>query len=373
MTSLRALAINCMIALSCALPAKAEIVSIHAKSGEVGHGWLFGSTGAAPGACWIAAPAHVVAAPETAELQAFTFTDRNGVNGESEVPLPGGPSSGQTLADREAADLSFARVANGRKDGSCLSRLGVPTYLYQNLMTSAAVLTATSLLKTSLGEFGVSITRGAVDALGGSVLDFRPVAAGDVTFLQKGLSGATVTTQRSGDLVPFAMILRVDPKQNTMRGLRFDYIRERFEAVEREAVGSHPAGQNADRGTVYRILNFAVGAGGKDGPSRLLSPGACWRASAPEGSERIELQIEIADPSLRIETLQLAQNEDCTSGPLTYFVEQRVSEASDWVFAGKCRSDLENKPCRIGLQAPRQFRIRIDASRPIAVSGLQLR
>ncbi|NEK17160.1 hypothetical protein [Rhizobium leguminosarum] len=312
--------------------------------------------------------------PETRELQAFTYSDRNGVNGESETPLPGAPSSDASVAGKEAADLSFARVKNGRKDGSCLSRLGVPTFIYQNLMTSTAILTATSLLKTSFGEFDVSIARGAVDALGGSVLDFRPVVATDSKFLQKGLSGATIVTHRSGDVVPFAMVLRVDPEQNTMRGLRFDYVRERFDAVEPDAVGDRSEEISDRAGATYKILSFSANAdGGSAGPSSLQSHDRCWRASPQEGKNQVELQIEVVDPLVRLETLELAQTKDCTSGPFTFFVEQRAKEETEWVFVGKCKSDLQREPCRIGLQAPRQFRLRIDARGPIAVSDLSLR
>jgi len=360
--------------LTSSLPARPEIVSIHSRSGEFGHGWLFGSAGLSPGACWIAAPAHVVASPETKQPQAFTYTDRNGLSGESDTPLPGAPSSSATIADKEASDLSFARVSSGRKDGSCLSRLGVPTFVYQGLMTSSAALTATSLLKTSFGEFGVSIARGAVDALGGSVLDFRPIAAADAAFLQKGLSGSTIVTYRSGDVVPFAMILRVDPERATMRGLRFDYIKQRFDAIERNAVGLKAEHALNGESTPYRILGFAANTdGGALGPSTLASQDRCWRATAQKGKARIELQIEVSDPSLRIATIELVQNQNCTSGPFAYFVEQRAKDGGEWVFAGKCTSDLGSKPCRIGLQAPRQFRLRIDARNPVSIAGLVLR
>jgi hypothetical protein len=113
-------------------PAMAEPVLIRSRSGMEGQGWLFGAP--QDGKSWIVAPAHVIASPETGKLEPFFFVDAFGVAGESAEPISGAPALSETVADREARDLAFARVLVGREDGTCRSRLGMSTVAYNSAM-----------------------------------------------------------------------------------------------------------------------------------------------------------------------------------------------------------------------------------------------
>lgn len=363
-----------ILALS-ASTVSAEPVSVRSRGGEMGQAWLFGSIGVNPGECWLAVPAHVVASPETQELQPFFFTDRNGMGGESGMPVSGAVDSPRNPMEEKAADLAFARVESGRKDGQCLSRLGPPTFAYSNLLATAPRMTVFSMLKTSYGNFGVTLRRGGIDEFGGAILQFQVTDPQDRSFLQKGLSGAIVMGERSGEAIPFAMITRVPTDQSAVTSIRFDYIRERFALVDRADGEKRRAGRSATDGVPYTVLGYsALLLKGSDGPSSLQSGSGCWRAAAQGGRSDVELTIELADGLDRVEAIEFPGREDCDSGRRTVWVEARKPGETAWNYIGKCEIGTTDAPtCRIGLGGPRQFRLRIEAKAPVSLPGLRLR
>ncbi len=341
----------------------------------MGRGWLFGSAGANPGDCWIVLPAHVVRAPETGALERFSFSDINGASGESEDPLLASDGAPRTSAERDALDLAFARVASGRRDGQCMSRLGVPTFVYANLVTANPKLNVITTLKTSYGAFEATIRNGAVDRLGGAVLDFGLVHEEDGSYLKKGLSGATIMATFSGQPIPFAMVIRVGEDQRTMRGLRYDYIRERFATVEAANVSKRREARASAEGIPYRVLSYkATDVAGGNGPSVLAGGTGCWRAAPLGGRKDVELSIELSDKLDRVDGLELLQSAACSSGIHTFWIERRGKDGEDWDYVGRCETrPTDNPPCRIGITAPGQIRLRIETKEPLAVSALILR
>ncbi|UIK04106.1 hypothetical protein [Neorhizobium galegae] len=355
--------------------ARAEPVSVRSRNGEIGQAWLFGSAGINPGECWLAVPAHVVASPETKELQPFFFTDRNAVGGESARPVSGAIDAPKTPMEERAADLAFARVASGRKDGACLSRLGPPTFVYNNLLASAPRMNVFSMLRTSYGNFEVALKRGGVDEFGGAILQFQVPDPADKSFLQKGLSGAIVMSERSGSPVPFAMITRVPADQSGVMAIRFDYIRERFAAIDSHDSAKRRGSRAAGDGVPYTVLGYtALLLKGSDGPSALQSGSGCFRAAADGGRSDIELMIELADKLDRIETIELQHQGSCAGTPKTFWVEERRPGDGAWNYVGKCQTGSAGAPpCRVNLNGPRQLRLRIEAKEPVSLSGMKLR
>lgn len=355
--------------------AVAEPVSIRSPAGEIGQGWLFGSVGVNPGECWIAAPAHVLESPETKKLHPFVFTDRNGIGGDSAEPVSGAVDAAPGSAQEKPADLAFARVASGRKDGLCLSRLGPPAFIYTNILAAAPRMNVFSLLKTSYGAFEVALKRGGVDEYGGALLQFQVTDPSDKSFLQKGLSGAIVMSERSGSPVPFAMITRVPADQSAIWAIRFDYIREQFAAVDGADAAKRRTGRAATDGVPYRITGYtALLLKGSDGPSALQSGSGCWRAAAEGGRSDVELTVELVDKLDRVETIDIPDRDDCRIGSRGIWIEQRKSDDSDWYYVGKCQIGISDAPrCRLGLTGPGQLRLRIEAKEPVNLSGLKLR
>jgi hypothetical protein len=361
--------------LTVVAPARSETVFVRSRGGEIGRGWLFGSAGVNPGDCWIVVPAHVVRSPETKALEPFFFSDTNGKSGESGDPISAGVENPATTAERDASDLAFARVSSGRRDGQCLSRLGVPTFVYGNLATANPRLTVLSTLTTSYGAFEAVIKSGAVDQFGGAVLDFGITHEEDSSYLKKMLSGATIIAERAGQPIPFAMVIRVTEDQHGMRGLRFDYIRERFTAIEAADAARHRGIRASTEGVPYRVLDYkAIDVTGSEGPSVLTRGGGCWRAAPSGGRRDVELSIELSDKLDRVESLALLQTEACNSGTHSFWIERRNDDRADWDYLGRCESRLTDSPaCRIGITGPGQIRLRIEAKGPIAVSALILR
>ncbi len=77
----------------------------------------------------------------------------------------------------------------------------------------------------------MELLKSSVDSLGGSVIDLKPGAGVDEAFMRKGLSGAIVVTDIGGAATPVAMVIKVNTQTNTLRSMRFDYIKARFAEI----------------------------------------------------------------------------------------------------------------------------------------------
>ncbi len=361
------------LALCISVVAHAESILIRTKSGVEGQGWLFGAH--AGEKCWIAVPAHVVTSPETGSLTPFYFFDSRDNTGESAMPVAAVSDMQSSVVSREASDLAFARVLEGRSDGQCRSRLGLPLYTYQAILGKRDGFSVSSMHKTSFGTFDVTLDRKSVDSHGGATIDF---VVEDVPtnkqFLRKGLSGATVATVENGKVQPVAMVIRVLEDDRTLRALRYDYIKDLFFSLRWPDDPAYR--QGADDGSLdYKVVHAKyLPLAGDAGVDSLKSDAGCWKASAHGGQRMVELVIEVRDANARIETLHIHQSEQCNGQPVKYLLDQRSSSRDAWVHITSGISQYgDEASCRIALSGPRQFRIRMEATQPITLSGLRLR
>lgn len=369
----------CAVLLCCCVPtiAQAESVLIRTRAGGEGQGWLFGAH--AGEKCWIAVPAHVVMSPETGALEPFYFFDNSGKTGESAMPFSAAPEAQQTTADREAQDLAFARVRLGRNDGACHSRLGLPGYAYQGILGKREGFAVASMLRTSAGTFGVTLERKSIDSHGGAVIEFAVEKTDAEKFLRKGLSGATVSATDGGKIQPVAMVLKIQEDQTTLRALRYDYIKTRFDTIK---LPEEPEYRNsADDGTLAFTMMQAsyLPLSGDKGVSSLKEESGCWKAAALGGQRTVELIIGVSGSISKVETLEVLQSEACSGTPVKLWIDQRSSSAGSWAYVTEGVSTPSTSPpgastpIRINLSGPRELRLRFDASRPVAISSLRLR
>lgn len=351
--------------------ALAEHIFIQLKNGSEGHGWLFGAYEGEQ--CWIAVPAHVVASPETGKLEPFIFFDSSGNSGESGIPVNVSGTKHNSVAERESSDLAFARVLAGRSDGQCHSRLGLFSYAYQTMLTQTSGFTGFSMLKTSKGTFDVTLDRRSVDSLGGVVLEFK-INGQQAKALRRGLSGTTIMSNYKGMMQPVAMALRVDENNGLLRCLRYDYIKKLFNNLKLADDISFDRKQSS--GYIdYKIVQAKYKPSvGDSGLSSLKSESGCWRATAQDNQNLVELVIAVPKDAVQVKTLEINQNNSCYGDPVKYWVEYRNSSNEAWVYAAKGASKHGGTDQHyIGLSCPKEFRITFDASNPIVLSGIRLR
>lgn len=349
----------------------AELVLIRSRSGAEGQGWLFGAP--QNGQSWIVTPAHVVASRETGELEPFYFIDSHGVSGESARPISGIAFTHSATADREAYDLAFARVVVGRPDGSCLSRLGLSSYGYQAAMMRTQGFNVISRFLTSSGTLPVMLARHSVDSFGGAVIDFKIV--GDVAqdTMRKGMSGSIVVAEIGGQNEPMAMVLEVDTARNVLRTMRFDYIKNSFNAVSSKKNTAF-SGTESLSNIPYSVLYTSyVPGNGDHGTASLQQADGCWKALPLEGKKTADIVIAINEHGKTIDKIIIAQAPWCGSGSVQFWVDQRVNENENWEYATMCRAvDHNSTGCRIGLSSPRQLRLRFNARDSISIHGILL-
>lgn len=349
----------------------AEPVLIRSRSGLEGQGWLFGDP--QNGQSWIVTPAHVVASPETGELEPFYFIDSQGVAGESSKPIPGVTYTRSATADREAYDLAFARVVVGRPDGLCRSRLGLPSYGYQAAMMRVQGFNVITLLQSSLGTLPVVLAHHSVDSFGGAVIDFKLVGDFAQNPMRKGISGSVVVAEIGGQNEPVAMILRIDTTTNRLRTLRFDYIKESFNSVRSKSPTSSLGTQSLND-IPYSILYASYAPeDGDHGTASLQQTDGCWRALPLKEKKTADIVVAINEQEKIINKIIVIQAPWCGSGSVHFWVDQRVDENANWEYATACRSEeLNSVVCRIGLTSPRQIRLRFDATNSISIHGIRL-
>lgn len=349
--------------------ALAEPVLIRSATGEAGQGWMFGAP--RDGQCWVVLPAHVVRSKESNRLEPFHFTDTNGASGETGFPISGVSMSHASTADVESHDLAFAKVVAGRDAGGCQSRLGAPSYKYLTIMRAAHDFNIHHLMSTSFRTIPARIAAGAVDNMGGAIIDFN-VEKEYNTLIAKGISGSTVTAFYEGSTLPIAMVLRVKNDSKTLRCMRFDYIKERFLSIDNtnQSIDS-PTVQNIN--IPYRIIHMvSTPAEGDTGVNGLLSGNGCWRAKASQGMRTVDITLAV-ETSQRIERLQIVRSATCGGRPLKYWVDQQLPNQTSWEYlTSGLHPGIGQSSCRISLAGPRLLRIRFDAEYPLEIQSLRL-
>lgn len=344
---------------------RAESVLVSAGDGGFGHAWLFGSAGRHPGECWLALPAHLLRDGPGERIRAVTFELSTGRHGEP------GPPHFATAVDGKGRplDLAFARAPGVT---TCLSRLGLPDLTYRLLFQGAAPLTIASRLASSVGVFPATIAQASPPEAGAQMVLLRPREAADgPSYLRQGLSGATAMVERGGELHPFAMVTSVTPDQAAMMAIRFDTIRAAFDAAdEADDRARTEAAASAPGGLPYAVLAFDGISLDGGGPGAAWAAGRCWRV-APEGGRRqVSVTLAPSDPSLRISRIAVVRAPGCAEAGVAVTVEQRRRDGAAWSRVSDCRIvAAAGDGCRIDLRGERQYRIRIDADGPIALSA----
>ncbi|MDY0259931.1 MAG: hypothetical protein RBR41_09740 [Desulfovibrio sp.] len=361
-----------LIEVVCLPAAWAETVHIQARSGEVGHGWLFGSM--IDGACWIVTPAHVVASPETGELEPFYFYDGTEATGQSAKPFRLVTGKAVTAkAEKEADDLAFARVQTGRTDGACTSRLGLQDYAYKNLLQRQSGFYIANMFKTSSGTFNVTLSRKGVDAYGGALLEFFSDDPRSEPFMHQGLSGATVMADFGNKIQPVAMVVSISADKKRITALRYDFIKKRFEK------GPLPEDvsvrKDADDGDFdFKIIEAKyMPMPGDKGPDSLRGKNGCWKAAAKGGQRTVELIFAVKNSNATVSSIEVFQSNDCQTAPAKFWIDQRSPGAEEWQFVAAGSSTSEGVKCTVNSKGVREFRLKFMADKPVGVARLRLR
>jgi hypothetical protein len=201
------------------------------------------------------------------------------------------------------------------------------------------------------------------------------VAEDAAKYFKQGLSGATATlTRTDGTVVPFAMVVRVEPDQNRALALRFDRIRAAFKIVEAARLSRARQGSDGT-GLPFSILSFDAITRG-DGPATALAQdGGCWRAAPSGGKHAVQITVALPGPETAVHGLSLVQAAGCGAAPAHVIVSQRVHDDDSWSTAAQCDSvavPTAGAACRLDMRTPRQLRIEIVAQHEIGVSAIRL-
>jgi hypothetical protein len=342
-----------------AVPARSETVFVDASFSEIGNGWLFGSR--RDQSCWLALPWHVIAAMDARTAPPFAFTNQRGQVGETAEPI----RVSQNAAALEAAggndDLAFARVTAGFAPEGCVSRLGLPGAGFAQALDSSARMHFSAMQERTTIGFQGELLRATTDADRGSTFLVRPANDSDRAFLQGGLSGGIVLMEWQGRLHPAGMVLSVLENQSAAVALRFDKLRQAFEAVE--AGADTPLGPELDEIAKIDVIGVrGIIGGGSDLLSTITNTGGegCWRAAPAAGARAVEITLAVTDlvPGKRY-ALHLVADPVC--GPPESFVIERREASGGWTtVSGACPSGPEGTgPCRLPPLRSMELRLRV--------------
>lgn len=353
--------------------AYAETVYIESKNGSVGSGWLFGSI--KDGRCWIVTPAHVITSKETGALEPFRFYDGSDVTGQSATPFRlASVQKPTSRADKDADDLAFARVRSGRADGACISRLGLPNHAYQYMLQKKNGFFIGYRFKTSSGTFSVNQTHRGVDAYGGAALDFTAADQSSVSLLRQGLSGSTVLAEYDGKVQPVAMVIKLDQKSDTIKALRFDVIKEKFDKAP--LPDDLSLRRNADDGYVDFDLVRAsyLPIAGDSGPESLQESNGCWRARAKGGERTVELVLAVRKRGTDASAIDIMQSAACGGESVKFWIDQHSTAESEWQYATSgITMKSGNVSSRVNGAGMREYRIKFQADKPVHIAKIRMR
>ena len=351
----------------------AETVYIESKSGSLGSGWLFGSI--KDGKCWIVTPAHVVTSKETGALEPFKYYDGSDVTGQSATPFRlAADQKPTTRADKEANDLAFARVRSGRPDGSCTSRLGLPSHAYQYMLQKQKGFYVGYRFKTSSGTFGVNQTHRGVDAYGGAALDFTATDQLSTSLLRQGLSGSAVLAEFDGKVQPVALVTSLDQKNGIIKALRFDLIKEKF--AKGPLPGDLPLRSNAQDGYIdFDIVRASyLPIEGDTGPESLQENNSCWRAAARGGERTVELVLAVRKREINASAIEIMQSDACGGTAVKFWIDQHTTGESEWQHvASGITENSGNVSIRVNGAGMREYRIKFQAAKPVHIAKLRMR
>ncbi|MDD4702403.1 MAG: hypothetical protein PHI96_09300 [Desulfovibrio sp.] len=346
-------------------------MQIQSKSGVRGLGWLFGAHD--KGKCWIVTPAHVIASPETGELEPFYFFDGNDNTGQSALPFRIQSKAEQAnRVEREAEDLAFARILSGRADGTCLSRLGLPGYAYKSILQNQEGFSIVNMFKTSYSSFAVTLARRGVDIYGGALLEFSTNDPKASPLLRQGLSGATVMADTRDNMRPVALVLRIDADKKTITALKYDYIKNLFDKGQWPALAAIRHGASEDDMLDFEIIraNY-MPVPGDDGPDSLRSEAGCWKALAKGGQRTVELVFAVKGVHTKVEAVEVMMSDACGGVPVKFWLDQRPADNESWQHITGGTSSRDGSIRRVGLSGMREYRLTFDASKPVHLSRVR--
>lgn len=316
-----------------------------------GHGWLFGDD---DGACWVAAPLHVVGDKAAGTAAPFVFYKGDLTEGGTDAPIPVADVPGALAATGGQADLAFAKVAYGADD--CRAGLGLPDYVYRRSLERGDPIRFVSMLTSSYAYFDAVPARVRADEGAGLVLRARPVREADRAYLVEGLSGSVGTIADTfGDARPFAMALSVPPDQMAVTALRFDAIRAAFDALTGQAADEDEGdGDEAQAPRIAITTLTGVSVEAATGPGALASQGGCFRA-VPAAGERY-VRVAFAPPGDLADSVSLTGTRDCGEGT-GWIVEYRTGQGGSWRGGVTCTATAAPAPCPLGRSGVSEIRL----------------
>nr|WP_321467677.1 hypothetical protein [uncultured Desulfobulbus sp.] len=355
----------------------AERVLITAENGEIGHGWVFGSTGYTSGSCWVVAPLHVIN-DNGNNARPFTYTDINGMSRIALNPIDVNKIVG--LAEIVGTDdLAFSLIESRAGNKSCLSRLGLNSYEYNNLIRSNPDLTVYSMFTSSYKIINLKIYRAGSASFDGKFL-LEPTDKNDaIDFVKSGLSGSVAEVKSNYGPQPIAMILNLENSNNNhlIKAIRFDKINTAFQLVEKFYVNNMKNIRAKTSGIPYKILNFSgILLNPAINPYSLNNNSSCLEIAPAGGKKTVSITIELEDNNEKISEIILKNQNNCGKDYQKYSIDQRISDSSDWDRVVTCESISDkfkpSKKCNMDLNGPRQLRITCVTNSKVGFSELKI-
>jgi hypothetical protein len=355
--------------------ASSERVLVTAENGEIGQGWLFGSTGYTVGSCWVVTPLHVID-DNKGDPRPFTFTDSKGNSNFCKDPVGIRQITDSTNVIG-TDDLVFSQVGYGKQDNKCLSRLGLNGYEYANMIKENPDLTIYSMVSSSYKIINLKINRSGTGSAEGILL-LNPTSESDaINFIRSGLSGGVVEINSNFGSQPFAMALQVQNStdKNLIKSLRFDKIALAFNQAENIFYEKFRNDRAVKNGVPYSVINFSgISLNPSISPLSLGDENTCWELSPVGGQGTVSIVIELSDKHDKISEIILKNINKCGLDKQIYFVDQRVDESDDWERVVTCETisdkNIPNNKCNMDLSGPRQIRLTIATKTKVGFSGL---
>lgn len=353
--------------------AHSESVTVKAKNGEIGHGWMFGSKNNNKVDCWIAVPLHVIDDID-GKPASFNFTDINGKSGYCENTL-----SITEINDYSkilnSDDLAFAHVDIGKYSNECTSRLGVSGYVYKDLIKQDPdirlknmTISSSTFIKAKLNKSGLSDYDG--------LLYIKPLDEQDI--IKSGLSGSVGEIKTNYGIIPFIMVVTGDPEKKLIKAIRFDKIKLAFDAIETIYHDKFRLHRAKTTGIPYRIVNYTgVPIDSSVGPNTLYQSGGCWKIAPPGGLNTITMTVELLEENEKISEVILTRGNYCGNIDYEFYIDKKNIDSNDWDRLISCKTARDenniDKRCFLDVKNPASLRLTIRSKEPIGLTELILR
>lgn len=320
---------------------QAERVFIERQNGEQGQGWLFGAKDRLGDMrCWIALPAHVAGwrnGFEGQPLKACAFRTSAGRQGITRIPVSVSQSKKAQDLFGHNLDLAFASVKSGFRNGECLSRLGLSSFVYDATSRKKMNVDAVSISKKRFDLFQMSLKRGGLGTVNHMQI-FEPVFPDDkAIYLKGGLSGSIVTFDYLGHTHPFAMITSVNPANSTAGGIRFDAIAKAFVHLRAQINTEESRTENFQQGSLpYRIVQYEGKLDSSHAAQEVLSqPETCWKMVPSGGQKMVRLYIE-PERYTPISSIVFLRDPSCGANAIQIGVDVSYDKGVSWVRLADC-------------------------------------